>query len=52
MVFEVFTDSNQESIALERILSIDVDKKVKTKQVVKSMIGNSTISGLKKMIGK
>lgn len=54
MFFEVFTDSDDESRALELMLNIDQDPKVKAKNkarvVVKQMFGEKSIAFLKKVI--
>lgn len=52
IVFEVFTDSAEESLALEKILSIDVDKKVVRKNALKKVVGSTIISKAKRVIGK
>lgn len=51
MVFEIFTNSNDESCALEKMLSIDIDKKIVRKNKVKSVVGTSVISSVKKILG-
>lgn len=54
MLFEVFTETEDESNALEAILNIGVDKKTvvkdKLKNAVKEIIGQKTIDAIKKVI--
>lgn len=52
MVFEVFTDSDEESSALECMIKIDIDPNSRAsrrvKEIVKSALGESTVEQLKK----
>lgn len=50
MLFEVFTDSELESKALEMIMSIEVDASLKTKQIARQILGESGVNLLKKII--
>jgi len=52
MLFEVFTDSNQESDALESIMKIETSLKNDVKEMVKGALGSSGVSKLKKILGK
>ena len=49
MIFEVFTDSNDESNALELMLSIDVDIRAKAKRGAKKILNQKNISRLKSL---
>lgn len=50
MVFEIFTDSDQESKALELIMNIEGNMKGKAKKIVKEAIGKDRLQKLKKII--
>ncbi|HNT78075.1 MAG TPA: thiamine pyrophosphate-binding protein [Anaerolineae bacterium] len=50
MLFEVFTDSADESDALWMIRSIEVDRKVSTKKTVKKILGRRVVDIIKKVI--
>jgi 2-succinyl-5-enolpyruvyl-6-hydroxy-3-cyclohexene-1-carboxylate synthase len=50
MVFEVFTNSSDESDALERIRSIERDVKIETKNAVKKILGEKVVGIIKKVI--
>jgi len=50
MLFEVFTDSSNESDALGIIRSIEVDRKVSTKKAVKKILGRRVVDIIKKVI--
>lgn len=50
ILFEVFTDSELESKALEMIMSIEADAGVKTKQIARKLLGESGVSALKKIV--
>lgn len=52
ILFEVFTDSKDESDAIKIMKNIEVSPKGKAKQVVKSVIGTQGINVLKKLIKK
>lgn len=52
MLFEVFTNSEDESLALEKMLNIEENVKGKAKQFAKNVLGNKGISTLKKVMGK
>ena len=52
IVFEVFTNSEDESLALEKILNIDENVKGKAKQFAKNVLGTKGISTIKKIAGK
>jgi 2-succinyl-5-enolpyruvyl-6-hydroxy-3-cyclohexene-1-carboxylate synthase len=50
VIFEVFTDSNDESEAIKIMKNIKVSKKTASKRLVKSILGENVISGLKKIL--
>lgn len=50
IVFEVFTDSDEESKALEVIRNIRADSGMAAKKAVKKLIGERTVKSLKKLI--
>ena len=52
ILFEVFTDSKDESDAVKIMKNIEVSPKGKAKQVVKSVIGTQGINVLKKLMKK
>ncbi|MBA4850518.1 thiamine pyrophosphate-binding protein [Emticicia sp. BO119] len=52
ILFEVFTDSNDESEALEIVLNIQENVKGKAKQLAKQVLGENSINLIKRMIGK
>lgn len=52
IVFEVFTDSNEESKALEMVRSIRKELKGSAKSAVKKALGQKSINTLKKVLGK
>ena len=53
ILFEVFTNEKDESLALEKILNIEENFKGKAKKIVKQVISKSSfVGGLKKVIGK
>lgn len=56
MVFEVFTNSEDESKALELINTLEVDTSIiikeKTKGAIKKIIGNTNLNSIKKIIKK
>lgn len=52
MIFEAFTDSQDESDAIEIMRSLVQDTKGATKQVVKNLIGDKGVSTIKKLMGK
>lgn len=52
MLFEVFTDSRDESDALETLYSLEVDAKGAAKQAVKSILGDKGIAAAKKILGR
>jgi 2-succinyl-5-enolpyruvyl-6-hydroxy-3-cyclohexene-1-carboxylate synthase len=52
MMFEVFTNSKDESEALKTILNIEESLSGKAKQIAKQVIGENGLSILKKAIGK
>ena len=56
ILFEVFTDSDNESEALRLIHHIRIDKKAKVKEnaknFVKSILGEKGVEQIKKIIGK
>lgn len=50
ILFEVFTDSEKESEALEMMLNIDKDPKVKAKRLARKILGDRSVDTLRKMI--
>ncbi len=52
MLFEVFTDSRDESDALEILYNLEVDAKGAAKQAVKSIFGDKGIAVAKKILGR
>ena len=50
ILFEVFTNDSDESEALEKILSIESNLKIRTKKLAQQVLGNNTISALKKIV--
>ena len=52
MLLEVFTDSQDESDALEILYGIDVDIKGSAKRAVKSLIGDKGVATAKKILGR
>ncbi|MNG28539.1 hypothetical protein D3C84_1138150 [compost metagenome] len=50
MVFEVFTDSDEESTALEAMMKMNADTKGKMKALIKSTLGDGAIGAIKKII--
>lgn len=52
MLLEVFTETEDESNALETVLKLDIDKKRAIKQTIKNAVGENTIKVAKKILGK
>ncbi len=52
VVFEVFTDSEEESRALEMIRNIKSDHKTAAKNAAKRLLGDKSVKALKKILGK
>lgn len=52
IVFEVFTNDTDESLALETIMNIEENVKGKAVQFATQILGKNTVSGLKKIIKK
>jgi 2-succinyl-5-enolpyruvyl-6-hydroxy-3-cyclohexene-1-carboxylate synthase len=52
MLFEVFTNSSEESDVLELLVNIDGDTNSKTKQLAKQLLGDKGINTFKKLIKK
>ncbi len=52
MLFEVFTDSRDESDALEALYTLEVDAKGAARQAVKSIIGERGIAAAKRILGR
>ncbi|WP_346684153.1 thiamine pyrophosphate-binding protein [Megamonas hypermegale] len=50
VIFEIFTDSNDESEAIKIMKNIKVSKKITSKRLVKSMLGENVTLGLKKIL--
>lgn len=51
VILEVFTDSNQESLALEIMLNLEIDKKHNMKKAIKGLIGEKGVNIIKKGMG-
>ena len=52
MLFEVFTDSKDESNALRIIRNLEADTKSTAKHLVKDILGQDNVTKIKKMLGK
>ncbi len=52
MLFEVFTDSKEESESLRIIRNLETDMKADAKHLLKDIIGQNNVKKLKKMMGK
>ena len=52
MLFEVFTDSEEESKALEIITSLEVSNNVKAKGFAKKLLGKKGVEAVKKVINR
>lgn len=52
MIFEVFTDSELESEALETIMRADETLKDRTKELAKQIIGKDNLKAIRKIIGR
>lgn len=52
IIMEVFTETDNESNALETILKMEIDKKHAIKQAIKGIVGDGTIKTAKKILGK
>ncbi|WP_316770995.1 thiamine pyrophosphate-binding protein [Pedobacter frigiditerrae] len=52
ILFEVFTNSEEEAEALKVMMNIDQDVKGKTKEALKNFVGDDKIKGLKKLFGR
>ena len=52
LLFEVFTDSKEESDALHIIRNLETDAKTGAKHLVRDIIGQDNVTKLKKMLGK
>lgn len=52
MLFEVFTNSSEESDALELIMNIQENTKGKAKQLAKQLLGKKGLNSIKKMMKK
>lgn len=52
ILFEIFTDSKNESDALYTLFHMEISKKTAAKNAVKSVIGEKGVEKLKKFIGK
>lgn len=50
IMFEIFTDSNDESLALEMIRNLKTDSRLVAKKTVQNLIGKKTIKSLKKIL--
>jgi len=51
VVFEVFTDSNEETRALEMVRNIKKDQKQRAKTTVKRILGDRSVNAIKKVLG-
>jgi 2-succinyl-5-enolpyruvyl-6-hydroxy-3-cyclohexene-1-carboxylate synthase len=52
VVFEVFTDSEEESQALEMVRNIKKDQKMAVKVAVRRILGDKSVKAIKKALGK
>ncbi|PTP60930.1 2-succinyl-5-enolpyruvyl-6-hydroxy-3-cyclohexene-1-carboxylate synthase [Vibrio splendidus] len=52
IIFEVFTNSEEESNALELMMNIEENTKGKAKQIAKQLLGKKGISSIKKLVSK
>ena len=52
MLFEVFTDSSEESDALKAIMHIETNVKGRAKQLAKDFVGKNMLNALKKVVKK
>ena len=52
MIFEIFTDTKDESNALDMVTHLADDSKTVVKEVIKSIIGENGYVSVKKMLGK
>ena len=52
ILFEVFTNSEEESEALRLIRNIEADASTTTKHLIKNVIGQEGVSKIKKLLGK
>ena len=50
ILFEVFTDDSDESEALEKLLNIEDNLKIRTKKLAQQVLGNNTIKAIKKIV--
>lgn len=52
MIFEVFTNGEDESQAIQTMRSLEIDSKMATKSKIKAALGKDRVAKLKKIIGK
>jgi len=52
ILFEVFTNSEEEAEALKVMMHIEQNVKVKTKEALKQFVGDKNIKGIKKLFGR
>ncbi|MCP1382036.1 thiamine pyrophosphate-binding protein [Runella salmonicolor] len=52
ILFEVFTNSEEEAEALKAMMNIEIDVKEKAKETLKQFVGNSNLKGIKKIFGR
>ena len=52
MIFEVFTNGEDESQAIQTMRSLEIDSKMATKSKIKAALGKERVATLKKIIGK
>jgi len=52
VVFEVFTNSDEESRALDLIRNIKRDNKAAVKAAVRRVLGDKSVKAIKKVVGK
>lgn len=52
MIFEVFTNGEDESQAIQTMRSLEIDSKMATKSKIKAVLGKDRVAKLKKIIGK
>lgn len=52
MIFEVFTNGEDESQAIQTMRSLEIDSKMATKSKIKAALGKERVATLKKILGK
>lgn len=52
MIFEIFTESKDESDALYTIRNLEIDASLSGKNIVKKIVGDKGVDFLKKIVGR